>query len=90
MRRIRRPNKAPAMNAPRKTAVPGSAKTLRSIIALSGVGTAATGGTFSTRLCRPRSGKSSGANFKCTFTACSPSRKMNIEDRMNGDKALMT
>ena len=44
------------MNAPRNTAVPGSAITCRSMIADSGVGTGVTGADFSTRLCRPSSG----------------------------------
>ena len=84
------PRNGATRNAPRKTAVPGSAKKLKSIEAVSGVGRGTTGGVRMTTLWRPGVGKVSAGIFRYWLKPGSAHRKMRTEARANGDQPLST
>jgi hypothetical protein len=82
------PSSSAARNAPRKTAVPGRAKKLRSMEAGSGVGTGVTGGVRMTASWSHGVGKVRNGIFRYLLNSGSAHRKMKTEARAKGDQPL--
>ena len=73
-----------------KTTVPGMAMKFRLTVASSGVGFGATGGIFSTALCRNGIGIFRASKFKYLLIDGKPVTKIKIEATMNGDQPFNT
>src|SRR6187402_976383 len=85
-----RPASRAATTAAMKMTVPGIAMKFRFTVASSGVGIGATGGIFSTALCRYGIGTRKALKFTYRASAGRPLRKIKMDAMMNGDQPFNT
>ena len=85
-----RPSISARESAPRNTAVPGIAKTLRSITAASGVGIGRDRRHFEHDVVQPGERERERRDVEYGLVAGRPHRKMQIDARMNGDQPFST